>query len=504
MMIKTLLADDNKITIEYLEKMIDWEKHGFEIIATAADGIEAWDQFLKNMPDVVITDVKMPGLNGIELTKKIKEYSPDTVIVFISSYEEFSYVHSALNLGVHDYILKHETRTKVIYEKLDLIKKELDKSSRGAKRFLEAEFLLRLFDSDSSSAAEPFTETYSLILLEQKKYLPILSELTKEYSGRPAEDKTKQICYNISESVVSIVKIDTYQYALLVTSCIDPETLCLKLQNSLGLSTGFDFFTLICCENNGIADCIDSFHFFKKFAKVKYFYRIPTVLKYKDFSDELCDPISDPVPEKDNLQDMVDRNAKDDLLNLIDTCYSEASKHFDYTYLSKFTEELFRMLCDYEKNILDNESKSYFKAYCDDDLRLWCCSDDIKKFMKKKFSSLCDLFFEKQVSVLSLTVRETINYIKNNYMNIDLSMEDIAGHVGLSVNRLSVVMKNEVGFTVWRYLTDTRIEHAKKLLKGKDKISDICEKVGYSNISYFSRVFKKMCGVSPAGYRRRK
>lgn len=135
MMIKTLLADDNKITIEYLEKMIDWEKHGFEIIATAADGIEAWDQFLKNMPDVVITDVKMPGLNGIELTKKIKEYSPDTVIVFISSYEEFSYVHSALNLGVHDYILKHETRTKVIYEKLDLIKRSLIKVQEAPSVF---------------------------------------------------------------------------------------------------------------------------------------------------------------------------------------------------------------------------------------------------------------------------------------------------------------------------------------------------------------------------------
>ena len=111
-MIKTLIIDDNKIIREYFQTMIDWEARGFSLCAVANNGIMGWQEFSRHRPDVVITDVQMPGMSGLELSRKIREVSPDTLIIFISSYDNFNYVKDALELGAFDYILKHENLIK--------------------------------------------------------------------------------------------------------------------------------------------------------------------------------------------------------------------------------------------------------------------------------------------------------------------------------------------------------------------------------------------------------
>ena len=109
-MIKTLIIDDNKIIREYFQTMIDWGARGFSLCAVANNGIMGWQEFSRHRPDVVITDVQMPGMSGLELSRKIREVSPDTLIIFISSYDNFNYVKDALEIGAFDYILKHETK----------------------------------------------------------------------------------------------------------------------------------------------------------------------------------------------------------------------------------------------------------------------------------------------------------------------------------------------------------------------------------------------------------
>ena len=124
-LIRMLIIDDNKIIREHFQKMVDWGSKGFELVAVAGNGMAGWHEFQKHKPELVITDVKMPGMNGLELAKKIKEESPETMVVFISNYEDFNYLKSAISIGAYDYILKHETRGKIFDEKLEEIRKEI-------------------------------------------------------------------------------------------------------------------------------------------------------------------------------------------------------------------------------------------------------------------------------------------------------------------------------------------------------------------------------------------
>ena len=90
-MIRVLLADDNTVSLEYFSTLIDWEHYGFQVVSTAVDGEEALYEFHRLRPEVVITDIKMPTMTGIELAERIHETSPQTVVLFLSSYSEFTY-----------------------------------------------------------------------------------------------------------------------------------------------------------------------------------------------------------------------------------------------------------------------------------------------------------------------------------------------------------------------------------------------------------------------------
>ena len=126
-MYKVMLADDNKFALAHFVNMIKWEDFGFTLVSSAIDGIEAWEEFCKYSPDLVITDVQMPGLSGIELAGKIKEKSQDTVVIFLSSYDEFDYARSAIDLNVREYILKQELDRALLEKKLREIKEDMDK-----------------------------------------------------------------------------------------------------------------------------------------------------------------------------------------------------------------------------------------------------------------------------------------------------------------------------------------------------------------------------------------
>lgn len=100
-MIKVLLVDDEKLALEYLEHIIDWEYHGFELIGVTTNPEQALAIYKTHRPDLVISDVKMPGLNGLELGDAIREYGGNTHILFLSAYKNFDYVKQAIRLGIN-------------------------------------------------------------------------------------------------------------------------------------------------------------------------------------------------------------------------------------------------------------------------------------------------------------------------------------------------------------------------------------------------------------------
>lgn len=171
---KVLLVEDNRMAMRYLKNLVDWEQEGFEITATAFYGAEGIEKFYRHRPDVVITDIQMPGMSGIELAEKIREADRDTMILFLSGYHEFEYTRSALLLDVKDYILKDELEEEELRKKLHVIREELERREIWGRENREKKILERWKDSTSDfTDIQNREEWFACAVLEQDHIFPI-------------------------------------------------------------------------------------------------------------------------------------------------------------------------------------------------------------------------------------------------------------------------------------------------------------------------------------------
>ena len=174
-MIKVLLVDDEKLALEYLEHIIDWEYHGFELIGVTTNPEQALAIYKTHRPDLVISDVKMPGLNGLELGDAIREYGGNTHILFLSAYKNFDYVKQAIRLGIDDYILKVIWR-KMGFKKNTKIKRRNYKR-KAKKQYTITAILEELFRKNiSEEVYKDILDENDYIGLHKKYYYIIVSQ----------------------------------------------------------------------------------------------------------------------------------------------------------------------------------------------------------------------------------------------------------------------------------------------------------------------------------------
>ena len=132
-MIKVLFVDDEVMAMEYLQNMISWEEEGFSVIGHARSGKKALEIYEREKPDIVISDIKMTGMDGLELTKKLKEKNTDVVVILLSAYRDFEYAQKGFEYGVSNYLLKHELCEEKLMEDLEKAKERLKDSGRKKK-----------------------------------------------------------------------------------------------------------------------------------------------------------------------------------------------------------------------------------------------------------------------------------------------------------------------------------------------------------------------------------
>lgn len=126
-MIKVLLADDERLALEYLENIISWEYYGFQVIGAATDPEQALKMYKKYKPELVISDVRMPGMSGLELVNAIREHGGNSHILFLSAYKNFDYIKQAIRLDIDDYLLKSDLEEESFLKKILQLKEVIDK-----------------------------------------------------------------------------------------------------------------------------------------------------------------------------------------------------------------------------------------------------------------------------------------------------------------------------------------------------------------------------------------
>ena len=424
-MYKVLLVDDEYMITEGLKVLIPFEKWKMEVVATANDAETALEYISQNPVDIVITDVNMPGMNGLDMIAQMKEILPNVAFIILSGYQEFEYVKTALNLQVADYLVKPVNKVELatILEKLS---QQFEQSS-----YHEIE---KIFQEDLS---EEELES----LLESKA--PVWLGASHDPYGfasttYPVSNQLLYLCLSHQEE-------ETNFYQLELSSPYKE-----RLQQFKN-----DLEKMLFYGTVGRKQTDPLFQYYEPMYRVIIQGNINQILE-----------------ELDMLKGIV----------LSHTPRVSITKQLFIQFMMD-VYHLFEHLQpdDMTSIIKEIESVSKFES--------------LLKYIKQK---LTELFAQYRMNENVASVLEVIG---RDYQK-DLSLKDISKELFINPVYLGQLIKRETNSTFAELLNKQRIKAAQQLLLStNDSIEDVCYAVGYSNVGYFYKVFRKLCGKSPKAYR---
>lgn len=512
-----LIVDDDTIIRITLRALIDWEAMGYHIVSDAIHGQQALE-YIRNHPvDLVITDMKMPVMDGIGLLGELNRLGNMPAVLVLSGYDDFKLVRDAFRLGACDYLLKAGLTGETLISMLKRLETEVWKDLKEEKE--EKVPALKIPDSvmlgdmamGKRSLYEPFFQQEYLVMQFEiedfHKESLRFGENFEEELVKPMIELAGQIPRVAARCILGAVAPSRYVMLYRIT---DPNQyrenavsactqLCSVWKNFMNLSVSAG----ISSPGKGAEDFLARFEeagqwlglrCLKGKAKICYPWERDVVsfeevcqagkdyerlIKGLVVGDELV--VSE---EKNWLFSQLHRkelkDAKETCLHLICALsWKISDNHGDISLL--FAEEVNY----YEKIGRLEEMRS---------LELW-----LNNYFRWIMDYNAHHWDRKQADMMVRAKR----FIMDNYANPELTLGSVAGFIGLNEKYFSTRFTKEEGMTFSNYLTEVRIRKAEELMKSTDlKIYEISQSVGYNSVEHFTRVFKKLRGVSPGGYRR--
>lgn len=505
---RLMIVDDDYQIREGMRLGMEWEKLGIDEVFTCSNGIEALKSFEEKVPDIILVDVQMPGMTGLELTTKIRKIDTDVRVIFISAYSEFEYCRQALKLGADDYILKPIEITKLeetILRNINEIEKKRTESDQYMNALLEQE-MRAVYKKGQNSGKKicellkdryPFiTEGYyfsAVLSFDKKEMITMETQLIKEIEKELFKDNNGIILPQIDDKNIMLIKGSPSAFLALY------QQTQIKNRMMNWNQTNSDQFGSITV---GISQVHDMNHFLKGYEEAleahdyKFYQGEGSVNIYPVFT---AYEASKGAEEKwiSRFQEILHGNdfgsVKKELEKLEETLRRERINPL----ISKgFIKRFFVELCKKE-NIA--ESVSDFEKVIDRNELLIKCLEDLEYYIYEYI--WCGIHQKKALDQYSHTVKCAINFVNEHY-NEPLTLSWVANEMGKSTNYLGATFKKEVGESFTEYLTVYRMEQAKKLLLNTNKkIKEVCEEVGYTDYIYFSRMFKQVHGCSASKIR---
>lgn len=525
---KVMLVDDEEEVREAMKRRINWEEIGFTVVASAENGEDALEKAEKYEPDVVMTDIQMPFMDGLTMLKHIKDQIPDIRSVIFSGFDEFEYAKEAIRLEAEEYILKpiDADELKEVFER---IKIRLDEQVSNKKDYekLKAHYEQSL----------PILQEQLLIgLLEGRQSEMDMKEYQEEYGlslesafycvGVFAVDGIKDGMLNRTMTAISLKQIVEERFQdklqILTTNYLDTVVVIARLKST---AEGVEYekeMDRICKIAGRIFDAevvaglgriygnAEGIHSSYLEAKDATHYRM-----FIDNNQALCITDVEPIV---NIDDYVDEGQLRHMIREIKVGSKESieneTKEFInklkkkstslgqlYFFYTEFLVELARLvrghsLAEASINIVNINAKEELASF-----------SSLEAF-GERLLELC-LLVHGKISVERMDntkklAEEAKQYIADHYSESGLSVDDICKHLGVGTSYFSSVFKKDTGVSFVTYLTNVRMDEAKRLLDTTDEKSYvIAGLVGYDEPNYFSYVFKKHFSVSPSKYRQK-
>jgi two-component system response regulator YesN len=531
-MLKVVLVDDEDIIREGLLTAIQWENFGFSIAGQAEDGEQAIRVIEETEPNVVITDIKMPFVDGLQLIERIKPRFPQIYIVIISGHDEFQYAQKALKLGAFDYILKpidldylgvllHNIRND--YE----LRRQKDGEVISLKEKMESNLplLKEQFFWDVIHERVELTEiatrledlkiadirNYAVIIAQMDDYYIVTKDMDdgqRRFLEKTLEQIIREICAGnrcavltskvIHEPVIVITGSNREEVAekiQRIIAAIHPKVNEFgKYTVTVGIGSTYDSVQGLASSCREATELLD-YKFILGKNRELYLQDLDSLpkqeLKLIDYDETTlisAIKLGDKRKVRAGLDALMDilRSKGGSYLNMqiiVSDIYMQALKILKEAGGSG--EEVFNDPLDVYHKIIAYQTV-----------------EDISGQLVEALERIIDYIYMKRFNKFHQTIEKAKEYLKLNYAKDDLTLEDVAKHVNMSASYFCFIFKQEAGINFVDFLNHIRLEQAKQLLMVSDcKSYEVSYLVGYNNPTYFSTIFKKYVGVSPTEYK---
>lgn len=527
-----LLVDDEEDVIRIIMKKLDWDSMGLVIIGHAANGVEALEMAEELSPDIVMTDIKMPYMDGLTLCKKLKELSRTIRVIIFSGFDEFEYAKEAIKMEAAEYLLKPVNAVE-LKEVFDRVKNDLDREldeKRNTDKLrayymeslpvLQESFYMallegriapeqigRYMDSYQVQLQGPYYVVAMLHLSQQSleeesRMDPFLQAVSvRKFAEEQVEDRWRSRVVIYLGDIIMISQMHSREEMLEYTNEMDRLCRMAKKVCNARITAGIGYL----CDN------LEQLPLSYQGAKQAVSYRVlygntraisisevepaeHVELNWEDVYSTYIQQIMKKVRvgEQDGLEKAISQ--------FTEWLSGEQISMQKYRIvMMELVAELFRFTASHNlnpENVFGGNGDVYSQVLQMESAEV------LDRWLRRVCTNLQNAVVNERQDSTKFFVKNAEEYVKEHFADQDLGVDEVCRKLNVSAAYFSTIFKKETGKTFVRYLTDYRMEKAvNMLMTGNEKTYVIAEKVGYAEPNYFSYVFKKQFGMSPSKYK---
>lgn len=537
--IKVFLVEDEMVIRRGIKNSIDWEKEGYIFCGEASDGELAYPMIIKEKPDILITDIRMPFMDGLELCKLVKKELPNIKILILSGYDEFDYAKEAIRLGVTEYLLKPISSGKLLEalngvsesirrekEDKDLVRKYMEEMRENTEHEKQKFFEQMIAGNLSMADALETGKKYEMNL-SAGMYNLLLFRFTLGEENRKSGELLEEAEYAIEKLTERLEYVFEFQrgvegWAFLLMADNEEQMservkeLSKDLEEIMKNYSTIAYFGGIGQPVARLRELEESFREAERALAARFTMELNRIISVEDIRmaqnvDTLDDIEITSFGEIEKTRTMLEKflnnGAEDEIDEFVDV------------YINELPEENLKSVLMRQYIIMD--AYIVMMSFCEKiegiEGEMQAQSEELKNSMKtiqtlEEIKNYIRMLLKKIIGV-----RDTISgrrysdiieiakdQIRKTYMSDEISLNTIAAEVGMSPSYFSSIFSKEMGKTFVEYLTEIRMDRAKELLMCSSmKTSEIGYEVGYKDPHYFSYIFKKTQNCTPKEFRAR-
>lgn len=517
-MFDVFIVDDEDLARDRLRTHIQDTCPSLNICGEAADGECALMQILDLKPDILLLDIQIPHMNGLEVARKTKETLPWIQIVIISGYDEFEYARRAVDIGVNSYLLKpiewqdlddclHEAE-----ERISAARREYQNAEniQRTDRMVLERFLTRITTAPvTQEELESFQAQHGMMFTAARYVvcrakMPHMSQddfAKLHVLGTQMFGDNSHVLWFIKggDCFVCILTGDTEE-DLMEDAYRTAQIIRHELEDVLGIQSTIGIGTVVAT----VQELPRSYMATQEVTELSVSIGPSKIISYEDYhAFEMNASLGYQDLQEVNLLNRIHSTKPSELEALIQEIYMPTQEKTANSLLLRFYR-LMQLLTIIQEHTEDQALKEQIaKMTPRQILELANSYEETRRFSYELIVQALPMWKRESISTYREILLQAKQYIAEHYDDPDISLGSVAKAVGFSPNHFSTIFSQETGKTFIEYLTDHRIGAAKRLIEQGEKFSDIAFKIGYTDPAYFSFAFKKKVGISPREYRRR-